>query len=171
MRKNFYPDTQLNTVYELTPQWLSSRGVKALICDLDDTLAPYFDTTPTEKLAAWVQSMRDAGIKICILSNGKKHRITPFCQTLGIDVVPMAAKPLPFGYFRALKRLGVKRKEVVAIGDQIFTDILGGNCVGIHTVLVEPIAYKTSKMERRKRRYEKQFRRVLKRTKQKGKAC
>ena len=169
MRKNFYPDTQMNTVYELTPEWLLSRGVKALICDLDDTLAPYFDTTPTDKLAAWVESMRAAGIRLCILTNGKSHLVLPFCEKLSIECVPMALKPLPFGYLRALRRLGVKRREAVAIGDQIFTDIVGGNCAGIHTVLVEPIAYKTSKMERKKRRYEKQFRRVLKRSKQKSK--
>ena len=169
MRKNFYPDTQMNTVYELTPEWLLSRGVKALICDLDDTLAPYFDTTPTEKLAEWVETMRSAGIKLCILTNGKRYRVLPFCEKLGIECVPMAAKPLPFGYLRALRRLGVKRRETVAVGDQIFTDIVGGNCAGIHTVLVEPIAYKTSKMEKKKRRYEKQFRRVLKTRKQKSK--
>ena len=162
MHKNFYPDRQVKTVYDLTPQWLVSHGVKALICDLDDTLAPYFDTTPTEKLAAWVQSVRDAGVRICILTNGKAHRVLPFCSALAIDCVPMAMKPLPFGYLRALRRLGVKRKEALAVGDQIFTDILGANSAGIQTVLVEPIAYKTTPMEKKKRRYEKRFRRVLK---------
>ncbi|PWL52904.1 MAG: YqeG family HAD IIIA-type phosphatase [Clostridiales bacterium] len=158
MSKKLYPVTQMNNIYEITPEWLKSRGVKALICDLDDTLTPYYDTTPNDRLTEWIRRMRENGIRLCILTNGKKKRVLPFCKRLGVECVPMAMKPLPVGYFRALRKLGVKRKEAVAVGDQIFTDIAGGNCAGIHTLLVEPIAYKTSAVEKKKRKYEKRFR-------------
>ena len=161
MNRKLYPATQINTIYDLTPEWLKSRGVKAVLCDLDDTLTPYYDTTPNDRIAEWIRTMETNGIRLCILTNGKKHRVLPFCRDLGVECVPMAMKPLPFGYFRALRRMQVKRREAVAVGDQIFTDIVGGNLAGLHTSLVEPRAYKTSAMEKKKRSCEKRFRRVM----------
>lgn len=39
MTRIFYPVTQMNSIRDLTPEWLRSRGVKAVLCDLDDTLS------------------------------------------------------------------------------------------------------------------------------------
>lgn len=160
MPRIFYPVTQMNSIHDLTPEWLQSRGVKAVICDLDDTLVPYYNTEPNETIAQWIRQLRESGLRICILTNGKKKRVLPFCQALNVECVPMAMKPLPIGYLRALRKMRIRRREAVAVGDQIFTDIVGGNLAGIHTVLVEPIAYKTSSMERKKRSWEKRFRRA-----------
>lgn len=160
MTRIFYPVTQMNSIRDLTPEWLRSRGVKAVLCDLDDTLAPYYKTEPSEPIARWIQQLRENGLQICILTNGKTHRVLPFCQALNVECVSMAMKPLPIGYLRALRKLRIRRREAVAVGDQIFTDIVGGNLAGIHTVLVEPLAYKTSRMERKKRACEKRFRRA-----------
>ena len=120
MNRKLYPATQINTIYDLTPEWLKSRGVKAVLCDLDDTLTPYYDTTPNDRIAEWIRTMEANGIRLCILTNGKKHRVLPFCRDLGVECVPMAMKPLPFGYFRALRRMQVKRREAVAVGDHDF---------------------------------------------------
>jgi len=155
----FYPDRMVGEIYDLSLSELASEGVKAILCDLDDTLTPYYDTTTHPRLEAWIEEVKAAGIKLCILSNGKKDRILPMCNQLGLVCLPMSCKPLPFGYIRALRKLGLKRKELVCIGDQIFTDVLGGNLMGIRTVLVEPIAYKTSSVEVKKRQIEKRFRR------------
>ena len=158
MNSKLYPRTSVNNVYELTPEWFINRGVKAIICDLDDTLTPYYDTSPNPKLVQWINELGKSGILLCILSNGKKKRVLPLCKKFGIACVAMALKPLPFGYNYAIKKLGVKKSEVVAIGDQIFTDIVGGNLAGIHTILVEPIAYKKSRGEIFKRKLEKPYR-------------
>ena len=166
MTEKFHPTEKLNSVYEITPGWMKAHNARALICDLDDTLVPYFDTTPTEQLIEWIGSLRAAGIRLCILTNGKKKRVKPFCARLGVTCVPMAMKPLPLGYLRAVLRLRVSRKRVVAVGDQIFTDVIGANLAGIQTLLVEPIAYKPSRMEKFKREKEKPFRHVLSAEKQ-----
>lgn len=158
MISKLYPSISVKSVYELTPDWLKSRGYKAIICDLDDTLTPYYDTNPNPKLAKWLNSLNDAGILICILSNGRKKRVAPLCENLGILFIAMALKPLPFAFNMAIRRLGVNKNSVVAIGDQIFTDIIGGNLAGIHTVLVDPIAYKPGKGEKLKRKLEKPYR-------------
>ena len=87
MSKKLYPVTQMNNIYEITPEWLKSRGVKALICDLDDTLTPYYDTTPNDRLTEWIRRMRENGIRLCILTNGKKKRVLPFCKRLGRSAI------------------------------------------------------------------------------------
>lgn len=158
MYSKLYPCTSVNNVYELTPEWFVNRGIKAVICDLDDTLTPYYDTSPNPKLVKWLDDLGKAGITLCIVSNGKKKRVLPLCRKFGIECVAMALKPLPFAFNYAIRRLGVKKREVIAVGDQIFTDIVGGNLAGIYTVLVEPIAYKTGKGDKFKRKLEKPYR-------------
>jgi HAD superfamily phosphatase (TIGR01668 family) len=158
MNSKLYPCMRVGSVYELTPEWLKSRGFRAVICDLDDTLTPYYDTNPNPGLVKWLNSLNNAGILVYILSNWKKKRIAPLCKKFGIEFATMAMKPLPFAFNRAIRKLGVNKNEVVAIGDQIFTDIVGGNLAGIHTILVEPIAYKPGKGERLKRKLEKPYR-------------
>lgn len=152
------PRTKIHSVYQLTPEWLAERGIKAVICDVDDTLTPYFDTTPTGRLVEWKDTLARAGIRLFILSNGKRERIEPFCRALGIDCLALAMKPLPFGFIHAVHKIGLKKSQVITVGDQIFTDIAGGNLAGLHTVLVDPLAYKTGTMEKKKRQWEKKYR-------------
>ncbi len=160
MKKLLFPKAIAHSVYDLDPGRLAERGIKAVISDLDDTLTPYYHTAPNEKLCAWLAELKKQGIRVFILSNGKKRRVKPLCDALGVECIAMAMKPLPFSYLRVFRRLGLKREEVVYVGDQIFTDILGGNLSGLHTILVEPIAYKQSKREIKKRELEKPYRRV-----------
>ena len=42
-------------------------------------------------------------------------------------------------YKLALLRLGLNANEVCVIGDQVFTDILGGKLIGAKAIYVEPI--------------------------------
>jgi HAD superfamily phosphatase (TIGR01668 family) len=160
MKKMLFPKAIAPSVYDLDPRHLSEQGIKAVISDLDDTLTPYYNSAPNDKLCAWMAEMKERGIRVFILSNGKKRRVKPLCDKLGVECIAMAMKPLPFSFIRVFRRLGLKREEVVFVGDQIFTDILGGNLTGLHTILVEPIAYKQSKREIKKRQLEKPFRRV-----------
>ena len=76
---------------------------------------------------------------------------------LGLDVVGLAAKPLPFGYFRAVKKLKIKRKNVAIVGDQIFTDVMGGNLSGVKTILVTDITPEDKPFFKFKRKLEKKL--------------
>ncbi len=156
----FYPKTVLDNVFELTPERLRAAGFTAIFCDLDDTLSPYNVTRATPELQAWTDRLKAGGIALCILTNGKTKRVTPMCRELGVPCVPLAMKPTPFGFWRALRRMGVKRHQALVVGDQIFTDVIGGNSAGLYTVLVQPLAYKTGAVERWKRRRELPFRKA-----------
>src|SRR6202042_3036903 len=87
----------------------------------------------------WVAAALQRGFRIVMVSNNFSERVAAAGAQLGIATVPNALKPLPFGFLRALRLLGTKRRETVVIGDQLFTDVLGAKLLGLHAVLTEPI--------------------------------
>ena len=87
----------------------------------------------------WLQDAKDAGLKLLILSNNTVERVTPFAKMLGLDFEANGKKPLRSGYLRAIKKLGISKKEAIAIGDQIFTYVLGARLCGIHCIFTDPI--------------------------------
>ena len=83
--------------------------------------------------------MQDNGIKLIILSNSRNKRVAPFADKLALDYISLGLKPLPFKFFSAVRRLDLSRKNVAIIGDQLFTDSLGGNISGVKTIILNPI--------------------------------
>ena len=153
----FKPTYVFDKVGDVTPKFLKSKGIKALLLDLDNTLTTHNNPIPPQSSLDWLESMKRAGIRLMIVSNNDAERVTPFAEQLKLDFEPSAAKPLTFGYSRALKRLGLKKSEAAAIGDQIFTDILGSNLKGIRSIFVFPIEPETSLPFRFKRACERPF--------------
>ncbi len=150
----FKPNIKLNRVTDITLEILKKYNITSLILDVDNTLSTHHGQVLTEGLADWLDLMRKNGIKMTVLSNSKAKRLEPFAKKIGLEYISLGLKPLPFGYLRALKRLKSKRKESAIVGDQIFTDIMGGNLVGIKTVLLTPIKLETSLRFRMKRKLE-----------------
>lgn len=125
---------------EITPDFLESNNIKALLLDVDNTLTLAHKTKKLRDGAEdWFALMRENDIKLMILSNAKADRAKAFGDSIGLDVIGMSAKPLPFGYCRAFKKLGIKIDQIAMVGDQIFTDTLGANLVGIKSILVTDI--------------------------------
>lgn len=151
----FKPKIKLNRVTDISVEILNKYGIKALILDVDNTLSTHHGQELTEGLEEWLKYMQDNGILLTILSNSKEKRVKPFAQRIGLSYVSLGLKPLPFGYIRAKKALGVGRKDVAIVGDQIFTDVLGGNLVCFKTILLDPIKLETSKSFRFKRAIER----------------
>lgn len=135
----FKPDIKLHGITDITIEHLNKYNIKALLLDVDNTMSTHHGTILTDGLLEWISSMQQNGIKFMVLSNSKKFRTDPFATRIGLPYISMACKPLPFGYWRGIKKLGQKRKNVAIVGDQIFTDVLGGNVVGIKTILLTPI--------------------------------
>lgn len=135
----FQPTAVCQRVTDLSPAFLKSLGAKALLLDVDNTLATYTSHTPAPGAVEWVESMGQAGFRMMIISNNFKKRVTSFGAAFGLDTLCFAIKPLPIGYLRAARRLKVKPRECVIIGDQIFTDIVGANLCGMKSVLLTPI--------------------------------
>lgn len=142
------PKAQLETAFEITPQWLAARNLKGLALDIDNTLAPTHLPGNEAQIRAWLEPFRQAKISIRIVSNGHSNRILEFCQLFKLEFVGilgfrMAAKPIPSAFQRACQELNLPANQVAMVGDQIFTDVLGANIAGMYTVLVKPLTEKS----------------------------
>ncbi len=133
------PDWRFPHVMDLTPDRLRELGLKALLLDLDGTLKRYDSPEVSAEMQDWIARTLSAGVRMCVVSNGRTARIGPMAERLGLPAIGGACKPLPFACRRALCTLGVTRHEVALVGDQIFTDVIAGNSAGIRTVLVHPL--------------------------------
>ncbi len=149
------PNLKLDKITDITFEMLQKRGIKALILDVDNTLSTHHGMKLCDGLEDWLSLMKSKGVKLLILSNSTRKRVEPFAQKIGLDFIALGLKPLFIGYVRSLKRLRVNRKNTAIVGDQIFTDVLGGNFCGITTILLTPIRPETSLRFRFKRKLEK----------------
>lgn len=135
----FRPTALRDRVTELTPEFLRGMGVEALLLDVDNTIATYTSHTPAHGAVEWARGMVENGFRVIIVSNNYKKRVGPFAERFGLDFISFALKPLPFGYLRAWRRLGVGRGACAIIGDQVFTDVVGANLCGMRSVLLKPL--------------------------------
>ena len=153
----FKPTYVFDKVGNITPEFLKEKHIKALILDLDNTLTTHNNPVVPQSSMEWVNKMKSAGIELIIVSNNHEPRVTPFAQQIDVDFVCDGHKPLTFGYTKAISRLGLEKKYVASVGDQIFTDVLGCNLKGIRSIFVFPIEPETSLPFRFKRMCEKPF--------------
>ncbi len=133
------PDIKLHGITDISVELLNKYNIKALLLDVDNTMSTHHGTILTDGLTEWIAKMQQNGIKLMVLSNSKRFRVEPFAARIGLPFISLGCKPLPTGYLRGVKALQEKRKNVAIVGDQIFTDVLGGNAVGVKTILLTPI--------------------------------
>ncbi|WP_100331646.1 YqeG family HAD IIIA-type phosphatase [Bacillus xiapuensis] len=163
MLKLFLPNKQVKSVFDIQPMELKEKGIKAIITDLDNTLVAWDCPDATPELLEWFQQMRDHGIKVLIVSNNNQKRVSTFSTPLDIPYIFEARKPMGKAFRRAIQLLDVKREETVVIGDQLLTDIFGGNRSGFYTILVLPVAQTDGFWTRFNRRIERRIMKVFKR--------
>lgn len=170
MLEKFKPDMYKKDIYSIDYKKLKSMGIKCIMFDLDNTLVPYNVNKPSRKIKDMIERLKDKGFKIIIFSNASKKRLLPFKDKLEVDCSASSKKPCRKKYRKVLKEYKYKENEVAMVGDQIVADILGGNRVGILTVLVDPLQKKEYFFTKFNRIYEKLIMRRLKRRKlfQKG---
>ena len=151
----FRPTYVFNDITGITPGFLKRMHIKGIVLDVDNTLTTHNNPIPPQSSMNWLASVKKAGIKLIIVSNNKPPRIEPFAEVLQLDYVANGRKPLTYGINEAIRRMGFEKKDVAAIGDQIFTDIMGANLAGIRSCFVFPIEPETSLPFRFKRTIEK----------------
>ena len=140
MAFSLFPDGFYDSVPDISPSQLTDRGITLLLADLDNTLVPYKVTEPDDVLRAWREELAAAGVELFLLSNSRKPgRPQQFAAKLGIPVIGHAGKPKRSGFRKAMEQTGRTPEQTAIVGDQIFTDILGGNRSGVTTLLVRPI--------------------------------
>lgn len=129
-KKYLLPSKYAKSIFEITPEELTSRGVKAIITDLDNTLVGWDVPLATSEVIQWFNSMREAGIQVTIVSNNKQARVATFATPLEVDYIFNARKPMGQAFKKAVKAMGVLPEETVVIGDQMMTDVLAANSNG-----------------------------------------
>lgn len=165
MFKLLYPKQHLNSIFELDPGELKSMGIRGIIVDMDNTLVPWNDRTVHPRLANWLAGLKKDGFRLCIVSNNSRDRGGQLALDLDIPAFWSAIKPRRRAFRKALAEMELSGEEVAVIGDQIFTDVLGGNRLGLYTILVTPISDKEFIGTRLMRQFERMVLRYLRRKK------
>ncbi|RDY71969.1 YqeG family HAD IIIA-type phosphatase [Halobacillus sp. SY10] len=166
MLKNFLPDEHVPSVFDIDPDQLKDKGIKGVITDLDNTLVAWDEPDATEDIKGWFKKMSDHGIQVTIASNNNEARVKLFSEPLDTTFIHSARKPLSKAFKKAQKQMKLKKDEVAVIGDQLLTDVLGGNSAGFHTILVVPIVETDGFITKFNRKIE---RRILNWMRRKGK--
>lgn len=137
---NLTPDEVAGTLVEIDIQRLARLGYKALLLDLDNTLTLWRSLELSEPVREWAHSAIEQGFTICLVSNAQNpDRVEAVARELGCEFIARAKKPMRRGFRRACAKIDVVPEIAVAIGDQLLTDVWGGNRAGLHTVLLRPI--------------------------------
>ncbi|WP_226002781.1 YqeG family HAD IIIA-type phosphatase [Paenibacillus sp. BJ-4] len=134
------PKLRVNTVFDIDLEGLYAQGYRGIITDLDNTLVGAKAPNATPELVAWFEKVKQAGFKLVIVSNNNMNRVSMFATPLDIEFIHAARKPSNSSFRRAIRMMGLTPEETIMVGDQMLTDVLGGNRLGLHTVLVLPIS-------------------------------
>ena len=133
------PDLITDALTDITPELLHSRNIKLLMLDFDNTIVPYTTSTPTAQMEKWLRDMAASDIQLCVVSNSRKDRVKIFCDRYEIPCITHANKPFTKGIRQCLVKFDRSPHQAALVGDQIYTDTLGGNAAGVTTILVKAI--------------------------------
>lgn len=151
----FLPNQQVTSVFNVEPEDLRDNNIKGIIVDVDNTLVPWNVAHATDEVISWLKKMKLANIQVTIFSNNNQERVTIFADPLETPYVYNARKPLRFAFEKARKEMHLEKWEVAVIGDQLLTDILGGNRVGYYTIFVDPLVTNDAAITTFNRKIEK----------------
>ena len=155
MRNPLMPDYMFPAFDDITPAFLTRLGVRAILADIDNTLAPYEQTEPDERIRSWINALEEAGIGIAFVSNNHRERVELFNRTLGVPAYYKSGKPFKKNLVKAMNDLGGTLDTTVMLGDQLLTDALAGHNLGVKCLIVPPIRDKKNAFFKFKRWLEK----------------
>lgn len=136
---NFIPDYVLPSIFDITPAMLQAEGVRGILIDLDGTMVSHVVKEPDEKIRTFARQLKAENIQILVFSNNKEERVSLFCKTLGVPFISRARKPFAKSYAKASEMLGIPMKELAVVGDQIYTDVFGGNRQGALSIYIDTL--------------------------------
>lgn len=132
------PDAEADSIFAIDPAALRARGIRGVILDLDNTMVPWGAWDVPSALGPWIAAARRVDLRLCIVSNNAGARVAHIAAALGLPAVTGAWKPRRRALRRALGMMGTAPAATALIGDQVLTDVFGGNRLGLHTILVHP---------------------------------
>ena len=158
--KKFYPEIYQKDIYTINYQKLKNKGIKCLLFDLDNTCIPYKHKEVPNKLIKLFDKLTKMNFKVIIFSNSPERRLKKLSIN-NIEYNSSSKKPLSHSFKKIMSKHNLKENEVCIIGDQLITDILGGNIVGIHTCLIDPISNEELFFTKISRKIEKRIMKKL----------
>lgn len=144
--KQLYPAEYTDSVFKYDFDKARAEGKKLILFDIDNTFVPH-GAGADERSLDLIDSLKRAGFLFCAVSNNDEKRVRMFCDAAGTPFISKAKKPSVKGYLKAVENAGVSAGEAIFFGDQIYTDILGANRAGIHSVLVKPVDKTTDEIQ------------------------
>ncbi|MBO8125860.1 MAG: YqeG family HAD IIIA-type phosphatase [Firmicutes bacterium] len=159
--RKFCPNQHVDSLAGIDLEALAQAGIKGIIVDVDNTLVEWDKEVLSEASVSWVKRAKELGLGVCIVSNGKEERVARFAGELEVPGFAKAIKPRKKGFLKALEVLGTKPEETAIVGDQLFTDVLGGNRTGLYTIWMTPLSDKELFSTKCMRRLEQQITRKL----------
>ena len=161
LKNILYPNAYLSNVQDITIGFLMKNKIKALILDVDNTLIDYYKNL-SETTVEWSNTLQGQGIKMYILSNtSKKQKVEMVAQKLKLPYEMFAKKPSTKGFLKIKKILNIAPESIAVVGDQIFTDVIGGNRCNMFTILVDPVDKKDYWYTAWKRPIENRIKKIL----------
>ena len=158
----FFPTICLKRATNITLDLLHDLSINTVLLDVDNTLAAPESMELFEGVLDWINTLKNANINLVIISNNYKKRVKPFADSIDLPFICFAMKPLPFKIVGITRKFKSKKPEILLVGDQIFTDILGANLACIKSVLLEPVVTKSEKITVNLRRFlEKPIRKKI----------
>lgn len=134
-----YPKYIFENVQSISLELLKKNKIEGIVLDLDNTLIDY-DENLSSDVISWVNNIKEQGFKICILSNtNNMNKVKVAADKLGIEYLYSARKPMKKGFVKVIKLFDIIPEKIAIIGDQIFTDIIGGNKMNMLSIYVKPI--------------------------------
>ncbi|MGL4344912.1 MAG: YqeG family HAD IIIA-type phosphatase [Cellulosilyticaceae bacterium] len=155
MLKKLYPNQYISSIFKLDLEHLKEQGIKGIMFDIDNTLVPYDVEMPTPEIIDLFEKIQSEGFKISLVSNNNETRVVRFNEHLKVFAIHKSKKPSTRSFVQAMKLMDLGKEQVAIVGDQIFTDVYGGNRTGIHTVLVKPVSDKDELITKVKRGIER----------------
>lgn len=155
MRKVYIPTYHATSIFDIDPTSLKKVGIKLILTDLDNTLDHYKQMKPSKKVYEKINEFKDNGLKVIIISNNFKDRVSYYANLLGIEHRHLMLKPYGFKIEKLIKEKGYDKNEVLVIGDQVYTDVMAGNRANVMTILVDPLTNIDQRFTRIKRKFEK----------------
>lgn len=153
----YIPDMYQKSIYHINYDKLYEDGIRCLLFDLDNTIVPYGELEPSKKLIDFIEDLKDMGFKIIIFDDAGKKRLLPFKKILNVDCAYNARKPREDKFMKVIEDFKLDLSEVAIIGDELRSDVMGGNRIGIKTILVNPISTSDSFKTRFYRRLERKM--------------
>lgn len=138
--EKYIPDIYVKSVYDINYDGLINRGIKCVLFDLDNTLLPPKTNEISKKMLDFIKQIKKINIHFIIYSNSSKKRVLDVAQKLDLESVYFAGKPFRGKFDKISKKYEYNQSEIAIVGDQLLTDILFGNKIGITTILVNPLS-------------------------------